>query len=132
MIPGINVQWPWSQFIANGTKVIETRSYDIPEKYRGIELALIETPGPNGKKRFGIESARIIGIVIFEETFQYKSMATWNLDRRKHLVQADDPVFSFQLKKPKWAWKIKSYIPLKTPVEAPKKRGIVFALECRI
>ena len=62
---GINIQTPWSELLINGDKSVETRSYPLPEKYMGEELALIETPG-----RYGRFKARIIGTITFSHSFK--------------------------------------------------------------
>lgn len=131
-IPGINVQWPWSELIASGSKKVETRSYDIPEMHRGQELALIETPGPRGKREAGITAARIIGIVRFQRTYQYKAKSAWLSENGLHRVPADDKMYGFKKDKPKWAWVVESFTPIDPPLPPPKKRGIVFANACKI
>ena len=47
-LSGLNIQQPWSSLLIDGYKSVETRSYPLPQKYEGVELALISTPG---KKR---------------------------------------------------------------------------------
>lgn len=131
ILPGINIQWPWSQMLLSGSKTIETRSYPLPRKYQGKPLALIETPGPSGRRQAGITEARIIAIVIFGESFRYQTEKAWAADDR-HLVKSDDPIFGFDLSKPKWGWPVSKIFPLKAPVAAPLKKGIVFSNNCRI
>jgi hypothetical protein len=131
IITGINIQWPWSDMIANGTKRIETRGYPIPKKHLGKELAIIETPGPLGKQH-GIKKARIIGIVVIDSCYEYKSYTDWINDFPDHKVAKDDANFGFKKNKPKWAWKIKSAYKFKETVPPPKARGIVFAANCKI
>lgn len=129
-IPGINIQWPWSRLIVEGKKSIETRGYDIPQQYLGIPIAIIETPGPLGKKQ-GIEYAKTIGIVTFSETFRYKSKSHWKKDAKKHLVKEDSP-FAFGNREETWAWIISEVRELKIPTPAPTKRGIVFTKQCLV
>lgn len=131
-IPGVNIQWPWSALIANGVKTVETRSYPLPEHYRGKPLALIETPGPRGRRDAGITTARIIGIVTFSSSFQYLSQAAWEADRVRHAVANDDPQFAYSSKKPKWGWVVSSYQHFQVPQDAPARRGIVFARTCLV
>ncbi len=131
-IPGINIQWPWSELIASGKKTIETRKYDIPEKLRGQPLALIETPGPRGKKEAGINKARIIAIVVFRKTYRYKNQKHWASEEPLHRVPAAEPRYRFKSGKPKWAWVVESVELLKRQKPAPKKRGIVFATSCKV
>lgn len=131
-IPGLNVQWPWSQLITSGKKIVETRGYTLPSKHLGKEIALIETPGPNGKKAAGIVKARIIGTVRFSESFRYKTKAQWLSDKARHCVSPNDDLFKFKKEKPKWGWVISEVRILEAPVAAPKSRGIIFSKFCRI
>ncbi len=130
-IPGINIQWPWSQKLLSGEKTIETRSYPIPAKYIGKELALIETPGPLGKRN-GISKSRIIGTITFSSCKKYETKESWLSDQRHHLVSAGDSCYDYDAKVPKWGWIVSLVIPLKETVSAPLKRGIVFATKCSI
>lgn len=63
----------------DGKKTIETRSYALPAKYIGIPIAIIETPGPLGKKQ-GIQDTQIVGLITFSECFKYSSRALWETD----------------------------------------------------
>lgn len=130
-LSGINIQYPWSELILSGKKKIETRSYPLPKKFEGVELALIETPGKVGKK-FGIQKARIIGTVIFSGSKRYPSRHAWNRDRSRHLVADDDPQFAYSDDKPKYGWIIKSVTRLSSPTRPPSSRGIVFAKGCKV
>lgn len=131
-IPGIHIQWPWSQMILNGKKVVETRSYPIPEKYLGNPLAIIETPGKRGKREGGVTKSQIVGIVIFEKCYKYETKNQWAKEFKKHLVTINDPNFAFHPEKAKWGWKIMKVLRLKTPTEPPAKRGITFVADCEV
>jgi hypothetical protein len=131
-LPGVNIQWPWSALLLSGEKTIETRSYAIPDKYIGKELAIIETPGRKGKKEAGIDKARIIGTIVFGPSYKYETMRQWQLESAKHRVTAADRDFSFNPKKPKWAWPVLKVKSFKKQIPPPKRRGIVFATECNI
>ncbi len=128
---GLHVQWPWSEYLLNGRKTIETRSYQLPKKYYGQELALIETPGRDGKKA-GIKEARIVGTIVFKGSFEYPTKAAWAKDNNKHLVVDGDPRFGWNEKKKRWAWEVQAIRRLKTPKACPKRRGIIFAKACKI
>ena len=130
VLPGINIQWPWSELILSGEKSIETRKYRIPEKYIQVPMALIETPGPKGKKEAGIKKARIIGIVTFGDSFKYNSKSQWKSDYRLHRVPTNDPQYKFSNSTAKWGWPILKVTKLRKPKSAPKKRGIIFASRC--
>lgn len=131
LISGINIQWPWSELIISGQKTIETRSYALPQKHLGKPLALIETPGKKGKKA-GVKEARIIGIVIFSQSYQYSNKEHWIKDKKHHLVSENDINFSFHSDKEKWAWVIQSIKKFPSPKKAPAKKGIVFANNCKV
>ena len=50
---GINIQWPISQEIISGKKVVETRTYPIPNHYLNEpQLGLLKAPN-GGFKPFG-------------------------------------------------------------------------------
>lgn len=128
IIPGINIQWPWSAKILSGEKTVETRNYPLPEKYRNVRLAIIETPGRLGKTE-GISKARVIGTVKFSGSFKYENQETWKKDKLRHCVAFTDSQFLFQEGKTKWGWEITEVIALGTPLPAPDRRhrGIIFA-----
>lgn len=131
-LAGVHIQWPWSRLLLSGEKTVETRGYPLPKKYWGAPIAIIETAGKNGKKRAGIQSAHIIGIVTFARSFQYPSEKEWAADKKRHLVGQDDPNFGFSATKKKFAWEVQSIQPISPPKKAPKVRGIVFANNCRV
>ena len=104
VIPGVNIQWPWSEMLLSGEKTVETRSYPLPKKYEGQWLAVIETPGPRGKREAGIEKARITGKIKFSGSFQYLTRSEWAEDLARHCVKPNDPLFGFKNDKEKWGW----------------------------
>jgi len=131
-LDGINIQWPWSDLLLSGQKSVETRSYRLPKRLEGVELAVIETPGKRGRKDAGVEKARIIGTIIFETSYRYKNERHWKGEIDKHLVESSDPLFKFKKDKEKWAWVVKRIARLDKPVPPPIKRGIIFAKKCRV
>ncbi len=130
-IPGINIQFPWSELLVSGKKTVETRSYPLPKKFIDVELAIIETPGRLGKKN-GIFKARIIGTIIFSSSKLYPTCASWLADRKFHLVEKEDPMYGFSLLKPKYGWQVASVARLNSPALPPTSRGIIFAKGCRV
>ncbi len=123
---GINIQYPISQAIVEGKKTIETRTYPIPAHLVNQELLIIETPGKEGKF-----TARIIGSVVFGESFQYKTADAFYADTPKHLVTPDS-VWAFSSKKPKFGWTVSQVRAFKKPLPAPKKKGIKFTKNIQI
>ena len=130
-IPGINIQWPWSRLIVDGTKNVETRRYPIPSHYLDVPLAIIETPGPRGKSEGQVLKAQIIGIVCFKRSFRYSTVAEWRTDFQRHKVSADSQ-YRFDPKRETWGWEVKSVRKLAKPLPAPSKRGIVFTKSCKV
>lgn len=122
---GINIQFPISQLIISGQKKIETRTYPIPSAYVGQEMAIIETPGASGNFK-----ARIIGTIVFGDSFQYKSKSEFYKDSAKHKVTPDSPWKWAD--KPKYGWPILKIIKLKEPKVAPQKKGIRYTVGIEI
>lgn len=121
---GINIQAPWSQLLINSEKCVETRSYALPDKYVGEELALIETPGKKGKFK-----ARIIGTITFSHSFQYDNMQEWISDYNRHKVP-EDSEFGWKEDKDKYGWVVAEVVKFDTYYEAPKHKGIIFTNNC--
>jgi hypothetical protein len=124
---GINIQAPWSLLLIDGTKSVETRSYPLPKKYEGIELALIETPGKNGKFK-----SRIIGTIIFSHSFKYPDENAWKQDYNRHLVEYNHDLYGWKENKPKYGWVVSSITKFDEPCDPPRKRGIIYTRSCKI
>jgi hypothetical protein len=131
-IPGIHIQWPWSRLLITGKKSVETRGYCLSEKYIGIKLALIETPGPNGLKEAKIEKSRIIGTITFENCFLYLNEEQWKSDQFRHSVPNNDPNFGFGKRLKTWGWIVKEVQHFKKTYPPPEIKGIVYARNCKI
>lgn len=119
-IAGINIQFPISTLILSGKKTIETRTYPLPKKYVGKEMAFIETPGRDGKFK-----ARVIAIVVFGESFQYSSKKQFYEDSKRHFITVNS-VWKWTDQAPKWGWPILKVTKLSKHFVAPKKKGIKF------
>ena len=129
IVPGINIQWPWSEKIINGVKTIETRTYPIPKYLLNRYLALLETSGDlELYKRF---QTRIIGLIKFSDSFRYSSKTQWKQDFKKHCVP-NTSKYTYKDKNIKWGWTISDIICFDKPQKAPKTRGIKFTKKCRI
>ena len=118
---GINIQTPWSELLINEVKSVETRSYPLPEKYAGEEIALIETPG-----RYGRFKARIIGTITFSHSFKYPDQRAWQDDYNRHCVAVDDPVYNWKDDKPKYGWVVSKVTKFDKPLDIRKRKGIIF------
>lgn len=121
---GINIQWPISQEILSGKKIIETRTYPIPDKYIGQDMLLIETPGKSGGFK-----ARAIAIIKFTSCFKYKDKESFYADSEKHLVTRDSK-WSWKYKA-KYGWIVEVLEELKEPVPI-KQGGIIYRTAIKI
>lgn len=118
-LQGINIQWPISQEILEGRKIIETRTYPIPNKFIGINLFFIETPGLKGNFK-----ARIVGTIRFSGFKIYKDINEFRNDESKHLVEKGS---EWDWKdKPKYGWIIDNIEVFNKKYLAPPKRGYVY------
>lgn len=124
---GINIQAPWAYLLIDGSKSVETRSYPIPKKYEGVELALIETPGKSKKFK-----SRIIGTVTFSHSFRYPDEISWKDDYNRHKVEEDDKNYGWKNNKPKYGWVVSNIKKFDEPVDPPPKRGIIFTSGCNV
>jgi hypothetical protein len=124
---GINIQSPWSSLLINAEKCVETRSYPLPKKYEGEELALIETPGKNGGFK-----ARIIGTITFSHSFQYPDKQTWIDDYNRHRVDTTDQNYGWYENKDKYGWVVSSVTKFDETQPAPENKGIIFTLNCQV
>jgi len=115
---GVNVQYPISKLILSGEKVIETRTYKIPEKYLDTDIVMVETPGKKGKFK-----ARVVAIIRFTACFKYNNKTEFYQDFDKHLVDKESP-WAWK-DKPKWGWNVEIIKRLEAPVPC-LKRGITF------
>ena len=121
MITGINIQTPWSSMLINGVKTVETRTYHLPDKYIGQELALIETPGKKGKFK-----SRVIGTITFSYSFQYPNKETWQDDFDRHCVPIDDPIYNWKYYKDKFGWVVGRVKKFEKPIDITQRKGIIF------
>jgi hypothetical protein len=116
---GINIQYPISRLIIDGTKTIETRTYPIPPAYVAKEMALVETPGKHGKFK-----ARVIAIVTFSESFKYKDKNQFYADSHLHGIKKGSPWA--WAKNAKWGWRIQAIKVIEPAVIVQKRLGILY------
>ena len=126
LLTGINIQYPISELIVNGVKTIETRTYPIPKEYIGKEMVIIETPGKLGKFK-----ARMIGLVMFGESFEYGSADEFYKDTGKHCVEKES-VWKWVDGVKKYGWPVVKVEKLEKVRPAPKKKGIKFTRGIRV
>lgn len=124
---GINIQSPWSKLLIDKIKCVETRSYSLPKKYEGEELAIIETPG-----RYGNFKARIIGTIVFSHSFKYPNKQSWIDDFNRHLVSPKDNNYGWNEDKDKYGWVVSAVNKFDEHQIAPENKGIIFTLDCQV
>jgi hypothetical protein len=118
---GINIQYPWSKLLIDQEKCVETRSYPLPKKYIGIELALIETPGR--KEKF---KSNIIGTITFSHSFKYETIYDFESDFNRHLVPVDDKNYGWKNDKDKYGWVVCNINKFDESIKLNSIGGIVF------
>ena len=121
---GINIQSPFAELLINSDKCVETRTYPLPLKYEGEELALIETPGKIGRFK-----ARIIGTITFSHSFKYDNLQEWISDYNRHRVEQESN-FGWNEDKDKYGWVVSQIYKFEKPFPAPENKGIVFTNNC--
>jgi hypothetical protein len=123
---GLNIQWPISELILEGKKVVETRTYPIPEKYIGKELVLIETPGKLGKFK-----ARMTAIIKVTRCFKYRDKDDFYLDIDRHMVTPES-IWAWDDDKPKYGWELEVLKIFSSKIPFQKQKGIVFTKDIQI
>lgn len=121
---GLNIQIPWSRLLIWGDKSVETRSYPLPQKYEGVELALVETPG-----KYGRFKSQIIGTITFSHSFQYPDKQSWIDDYNRHKVEEGDEFCDWKEDKKKYGWVVSHINKFDEIITVNKKKGIVFTNE---
>ena len=95
---GLEMQQPWSQYLLNGKKTIETRTYDLPKALIGKKLFILESKsGEDGISSIGnyldgdeiSDSINVVGWVIFDRVIIYRYRSKFEADEEKHMVKRD-------------------------------------------
>jgi len=123
---GLNIQYPVTDAIFDGSKPIETRTYPLPKNLEYKKLVVIETPGKVGKFK-----ARCIGFVAFGPSVKYKNKEKFYIDAYRHGVWPDNKQFKWDAKKGKHGWPVLYVSRFREPLPAPKK-GIVYAKDVNV
>ena len=148
---GLELKEPWASMVLDGSKTIETRTYDLPAELIDRPLVLLATPEHSGSAgHSGLAdvvtdrgAATILGLVTFGGVVEWESREAWSRDREKHGVPDDDdgPYVwrEDDAAKPGTSslrgWTVSEVIPLPTPVQSPPMRRVlrsIFALETTV
>lgn len=125
---GLFVQRPFARSLVHGTKLIETRSYPIPDAVLGTAVYIIETPR-RGHRRSG-DRGMIIGRVVFDSWKQYGSKDEWLADAPMHLVADGDEQYGWQDGKKKYGWTVDAYETCVAQHYAGAGYGRVWVTDC--
>jgi hypothetical protein len=112
---GININddsAPWTEWILDGTKIIETRNTNSLKSYINQEVGVIRT----GKKR----KAMLVGYVTINEPIVYTSKKMFDKDRWKHFIM---PRSTFYINKIKYGYPLTN--PRRCKERPIKSRGVV-------
>ena len=115
---GLNVQRPWAPMLLDGSKVIETRTYDIDKQkcFANEWFWVVETPG---KKRQRGQRAHITGCIKFSsESVRYTSLAQWRADEDKHRIPAGSE-YDWNGRGAMYGWRVERAYALRSPLPRP-------------
>ena len=102
-LPGLNIQWPFSQLVLAGAKSEEVREYCLGHRgiqFAGTETFLVETRGPTaaasrdahiGEALIGPRPTgpQIVGTVTFSHSEAYPDRAAFSADAWSHRIRDD-------------------------------------------
>ena len=119
---GLNVQRPWAPMLLDGSKVIETRTYDIDKQkcFANEWFWVVETPG---KKRQRGQRAHITGCIKFSsESVRYTSLAQWRADEDKHRIPAGSE-YDWNGRGAMYGWRVERAYARAVPSRGPIRRA---------
>ena len=114
---GLEMQHPWSQLLLNGSKTIETRSYDLPKALIGKKILVLESqPGKDGVSSLGnilsgdaaSKNVKAVGWMKFDRVITYRYRSEFEADENKHLVKRDSGYAWEEETKVVYGWVVKS------------------------
>ena len=121
---GLEMQQPYSEFVLNGQKSIESRAYPLPEALIDVKIEILQSE--KGQDRVSSVPDRVIlqkssdnsssiqsplkriGWVKFAKCIQYKSLERFEADQEKHLVDPNSG-YSWNDDRPMYGWVVGSY-----------------------
>ena len=140
-MPGLNIQWPFSQLILLGVKTEEIRTYALDtgkteERRRynakpNQEVWIVETKGPTNKPMKNAIvgdvhipprpiAAHIVGTVTFSYSHQYKDQNTFHEARNKHCI-AEASEYDWDGTSDCFGWHVSKVRALTTPMPIASK-----------
>ena len=118
------MQRPWAPMLLDGSKVIETRTYDIDKQkcFANEWFWVVETPG---KKRQRGQRAHITGCIKFSsESVRYTSLAQWRADEDKHRIPAGSE-YDWNGRGTMYGWRVERAYALRSPLPRPDPKGVI-------
>ena len=90
----LEVQQPMARYLADGSKTVETRRYELPSWATNVEVAVLETKDEPGLSTLGEApdqgAVLLVGFVVFESCFEYDSEKAFDGDAAKHRIDKTD------------------------------------------
>ena len=132
-LPGLNMNWPFSQLILAGVKTVEARSYALGYRniaHADVEMWLVETPSQGYAISNGWvfaddaavaptpEKAQIVGTVTFSRSDEYGSLRAFRADRKNHRI-AEGGQYDWDGTGKRHAWRVSAFRRLEQPVPRP-------------
>jgi hypothetical protein len=136
---GLNIQWPFSQLLLNGTKTMEIRKYSLGYLQiarAGEELWLVETLGKSADPQKAAQmprgvqigprprEAQIIGTITFSKSTLMETRQSFDLARPEHCIKKGSP-FDWSDGCIVFGWRVAAIRKISVPVDAPKTKSIV-------
>ena len=136
-LPGLNINWPFSQLILAGVKTVEARSYVLGYKniaQPDVEMWLVETRAQEDALAKGWvlaggaavpprpEEAQIVGTVTFSRSDEYTSLLAFGADRENHRI-APGGHYDWDGTGERHAWRVSAVRRLAQPVPQPGRKG---------
>lgn len=101
----LNMFAPYSTSLVKGTKTIETRNYQLPNKCKGVRIGIVEIM-PKGLPS---KKPELIGEVVFVDCKEYTSREQWERDAPYHKVDVNDQRFGWKKNKKKYGWVVHTW-----------------------
>ena len=129
-LPGLNIQWPFSQLVLAGAKTEEVRKYELG--YRNIahantEYWIVETPGPTASALTNAvvdgvvvgtrpKASQLVGTVTFSHSDPYESPELFRAEAERHRIRAGSVEYDWSGEGERHAWHISAVRALAWPV----------------
>jgi hypothetical protein len=134
-LPGLNIQWPFTQLILAGVKTIEVRTYELGHRniaHPNREVWLVETISGSLKDATVPEGvdvpekppcAQIVGTITFSRSVPYDDRSDFNSTRNQHRIAVGGK-HDWTDKSDRHAWHISSCKRLAAPIPCPGRKGM--------